>query len=170
MSEITNEVKLIRFKKTISSIVCNYLNEDLDYNKEEIISTLNKLTKNEQFYDSYKNGVKVKVKLIYIRFGLPRVDDQGKIVSSIRHVFGQEISSEEGVSVFEVGWDGTNVIFEKQGSALNSAFDELMYQNRKIYVLSGEISNTEGSDGELLMIPNTVKVILELPKNIIVIS
>jgi hypothetical protein len=121
------------------------------------------------FYSSKTNQrITSKVDLIYIRFGEPRKDKKGNISPSVRHVFGQEVETEHGVSVFEVFWDGEYIIFPDLSSKINSSFDELIQQNREIYLIDGEIDyNEEGADGEPLMIPSTVKVITKLPKEIL---
>jgi hypothetical protein len=121
------------------------------------------------FYSYYKKfKVSKKVDIVYIRFGEPRKDESGAIVASKRHVFGQEVENEPGVSVFEMFWDGEYIILPDQNSRINSSFDELMSQNRKIYLIVGKIDHMEeGADGEPVMIPSTVKVIAEIPKEMV---
>lgn len=150
----------------------NILEESIEHSS--VISKLNDFTKNDRLFDFHytnENGESIneKAKIIYIRFGLPRINQDGNYTSSIRHSFGKEVQPESGISVFEVGWNGKNVIFERQSSAINSSFDELMGQGRSIYVMDGEIDyNEEGADNEPIMIPQTAKVVMEIPKEIII--
>ena len=153
-------------RKFIKTNIRKYLNEDVS-----IAYLINKLTKKYHPYEYYIDGEKKLTKIVYIRFGLPRTNDLNKIVASKRHVFGKEVYDEAGVSVFEVLWDGKNIIYIDRSSALNSAFDELWHQGRKIYLLDGEIDyKEEGSDGELLMKPDTVRIITEIPRDMILIK
>lgn len=150
-------------KKIIATIIREHFNEN-----KSIVDLINKLTENYEIYKEYIDKEYKLVKVIYIRFGLPRTNNLNKIVSSKRHVFGKEVDDETGVSVFEVFWDGKNIWFVRRNSSLNSSFDELWYQKRKIYLLDGEIDYMEeGADGEPIMKPNTVKVMAEIPRELI---
>ena len=111
------------------------------------------------------NGV-----VAYIRFGLPNTDQKGSFQNSYRYFDGKKAYTEGGISVFESIYDGKNFYVFTHGTALRSSFDELIISDKKIYLIDGELSNNEGSDGELLMKSNGFKVICEIPKNIIIKS
>jgi hypothetical protein len=164
---VLKNINNMELRELIKNSIKEYLNEASLNNK--IINLINNFTKNDESYQYYINNNTISIKIIYIRFGKPRTDDSNKIVASKRHVYGQEVNSEDGVSVFEMGWDGKNIIYLDGGSALNSSFDELTQQGREVYWIDGEIDwRAEGADGEPIMIPETVKILAEIPKNLII--
>jgi len=103
---------------------------------------------------------------IYLRFGLPPEDQK----NSTMYQHGNVMTELEGVSVFEAGYTGRVIMVYVGSSLLRTDFDELMHQvERKVYVVSGSFSG-EGSDGEPLLDPESVKIVTEVPKEILMES
>lgn len=176
-----NDSNLRKLKKRIANIYQTYFVENIqeatiDPNSE-VKNKLNQLTKKDkQLFDFYyqDNEGKTKIvkgKIIYVRFGMPQIDKQGRVQPSTRFVFNEPVESEDGISVFEAGWDGNKIAIFSPSPSASDSFDGLMRTKRKIYVVDGEIENgATGSDGEPLMIPNTLKIVTEAPREMIVFS
>jgi hypothetical protein len=119
------------------------------------------------YYDEHYESKVELCKIVYIRFGLPRKDENGDWITSQRYHNNEVALTESGISVYEVGWNGENIIYESKNASLNSSISEIMNTSRTVYVVDGELNSDDGTDGEPLIIPNTFKVITEIPKEII---
>lgn len=117
------------------------------------------------YRDSAGETVRLDGAIIYVRFGLPAMDKKGNFINSMNHRTGME---EDGISVFEAGYDGKKIAVYCSGSALQSTYDEVMNSKRRVYIVDGDWVNSEGSDGEVLLNPGGFKIICEVPKKMIV--
>jgi len=105
---------------------------------------------------------------IFVRFGLPNMDKLGEYQNSHCWYGNIQGPKEGGISVFEAEYkDGKYYVFA-YGSRLKTSFEELMLGNKEVYLVDGEDSGNEGSDGDILLDPCTFKVIKTIPKHKVV--
>ena len=116
-------------------------------------------------FESLYSESKGSSKYVFIRFGLPNVDEMGKYTRSYCYNRGVKEYAEDGVSVFEAEYmgQGRYKVFAL-GWRLLTSFQDLMRTDKDIYLVSGEYMGTTGSDGEILLDPCTFRVIKKLDK------
>jgi hypothetical protein len=119
-----------------------------------------------KFFDKEKGHYSLSGKYVFIRFGLPNMDDLGNYKKSYCYVGGKDkLYEESGISVFEAfKVKGKNKYYILGGGhILNTSYDELNNTNREPYLVDG-IQIDEGSDGEPLLDICSFKVIKKLEK------
>jgi hypothetical protein len=114
----------------------------------------------------FNKGGYAKLPAVWIRFGLPSMDDKGNIIASMNHLMGNQ---EKGVSVYPAWHDPKTKKYvlatggEQSINTLGAVSDE-----RKPYLMDGKPLPDVGEDGEDLLDPQTAKVIGQInPKDIV---
>ncbi len=107
---------------------------------------------------------------IYIRIGLPPMSKDKKITNSTGQSSRYTSHNEQGVSVFEAGYDPLTkmVVVHTGGSSLTMDWVEGLGQKRQIYLIEGTEADAEGYDGEPLLVADTVNVIGEIDPDMVV--
>jgi hypothetical protein len=113
-------------------------------------------------------GLPVKVPMAYLRFGLPPVGNKPS-----RNWL--EDKDEKGLSVYRAWFDPKVKKFILQSDDnedpygnLIGTFDSFVASDKKIYLVGGREMSSLGADNEVLLDPETVKVIKEVSRNDIV--
>jgi len=113
-------------------------------------------------------GLPIKVPIVYLRFGLPPEENRPS-----RNWLNNK--DEKGVSVYRAWFDPKVKKFiiqnddeEDSYGNLISTLDSFIASNKRIYLVNGHEINSYGSDNEVLLDPETVKVVKEVSRNDIV--
>ncbi len=109
-------------------------------------------------------SIPIRLNYIFLRFGIPPTDDEGNYMCSSQYIYGEKACKEDGISVFEGVKRYKKFYVILSGSKMRSSWDELTHQNRDLYWVDGETMNSEGADGEILLNPNTFRVIKKINK------
>ena len=112
----------------------------------------------------YARGGKVG-SYVFLRFGLPNKNGKGEYTNSYLYIKGQKAIEEGGISVFEAVRVKNGYEVFLSNSRMRSSFDELIRSSKDLYLVEGEYSGNEGSDGEILLDAKTFKVISKVNKD-----
>ena len=152
-----------------------YWRDKINKLNEGVLSILDKKTRNDEKYelehwDAPYDKRKIKGVFVHMRFGLPEKDEHGNFKNSSAYNGSEKRYEEGGISVYEGLYDGKNIYVFAQGSMSSTSYDTLFNSSRKAYVVSGRLTDNDGTDMELLLDKKKFKVICEVPKRILIKS
>jgi hypothetical protein len=111
-----------------------------------------------EYFSDPINGGHMQLPVVWLRFGPPPLDEQGRPVPSMNHL---DQVREKGVSVYPAWKDPKTgkYLLPSGGEQYLSTLGALSGGSRQIYELTGTALSDSGADGEPLLDPATIRIV-----------